>query len=265
MITNASVFADIIISEVELNPQGEDRGNEWLELYSDEPASVKGWRIENHKGKNITLDFSFSGYKIVEAPYNFLVNENCKITLYNNDKKVFETDILKDSSNDERTNSYCNGEWVFSTSTKAKENSCSQENEDNNEDDEDEDEDEKESAKEERDEDENQEAEENEKYSIESVLESKEKDEEDLEKNMEINQTLYLGKKSQKIESSLEYNQESESIKSRQNIIYESLDEKIKKQAIYWFALFELFLIFLLLFERIKLKNGRQNTGIFNI
>lgn len=121
-----SLVSAIRINEIELNPEGTDSGNEWVELYSEQNIDLNGWKLVNKDNKVINLSQSFSGYWIISFSGQWLDNTNEKIILKNsNEEAVDETELLSDSSNNKRTWQYCYGELVFADSTKNSANSCS--------------------------------------------------------------------------------------------------------------------------------------------
>jgi len=149
----ASAAPDIIITEVELNPEGTDSGNEWVELYSDEDVDLDGYYLQNDDGDI----FNLSGYEIDKEDY--LVIELDGLWLDNNQDEVVylrdvddniidDTDELNDDDNDDRTWTLCDGDWVFIDESKGddNDNKCEDEGHDPNEfvDDDDEDDDEEE-------------------------------------------------------------------------------------------------------------------------
>ena len=113
----------IRINEVELNPEGSDSGNEWIELYSQDNANLDGFRIVNHLNKSINLSGSFSGFFVINFSRQWLNNIEEYVMLFNNEGLVDKTPIFKDAFNDNRTWQYCN-EWVFRNSTRGIENNC---------------------------------------------------------------------------------------------------------------------------------------------
>lgn len=116
------------INEVELNPPGEDSGNEWIEFYSDSVANLDGWRVENVKGKNLSLNFSFSDYRTIITPYSFLANDKQKLKLFNDKSElVGETEVISDTSNDARSWQYCSDKWIFKNASKGESNKCDEE------------------------------------------------------------------------------------------------------------------------------------------
>jgi hypothetical protein len=118
------VSAEIRINEVELNPEGSDGGNEWIELYSSQEANLTGWKLINHDDKIKILNQSFNGFLIINFNEQWLDNENESVKLYNEDNLIHSTPILKDSFNDNRTWLYCNGNWRFLSSSKGYDNNC---------------------------------------------------------------------------------------------------------------------------------------------
>ncbi|HLC78493.1 MAG TPA: hypothetical protein VJH92_05185 [Candidatus Nanoarchaeia archaeon] len=113
----------IVINEVELNPQGTDAGGEWIEIYSDSVMSLEGYKIANNDGKEIALNGSFSGYYMINFNKQWLDNSNEKVLLYKDSSLVDETDILSDSSNNQKTWQFCET-WQMHDQTKGKQNDC---------------------------------------------------------------------------------------------------------------------------------------------
>ncbi len=122
------VNAEVRINEVELNPYGSDTGNEWIELYSDSLINLESWKLVNTDNEIIPLNQSFSGYKIINLEEQWLDNENESVILYNGDSLISITPVLRDNNNDNRTWNYCNGVWLFLSSTPGLINACSQSN-----------------------------------------------------------------------------------------------------------------------------------------
>ena len=127
-----NIASAVRINEVELNPGGDDKGNEWIELYSESHFDLNGLTIMNVKGKNISINGSFSGFFIVNTPYSFLANEKQKLTLFKNNEKIDETPEITDKADDSRSWQLCS-EWIFAESSKEEENSCQEENKINSE------------------------------------------------------------------------------------------------------------------------------------
>ena len=122
LIFSFSVSA-IRINEVELNPEGTDTGNEWIELYSQENVNLSFFRIKNNDNKTINLTGNFLGFLIVNFSTQWLDNSQERVFLIFNESIFDETPALSDSSNDNRTWQYCNN-WTFNFSTKGTENLC---------------------------------------------------------------------------------------------------------------------------------------------
>lgn len=129
MIVLSGIVVAVKINEVELNPPGEDRNREWIELYSEESVDLDGWKIMNAKDKNLSLNFSFSGYKTIYAPYQFLTNENQKLRLVDPSGNIVdETKEISDKYDDGRTWQICN-KWEFEEQTMGENNFCEDEQE----------------------------------------------------------------------------------------------------------------------------------------
>ncbi len=230
IVFNSTSILALRINEVELNPAGDDYGNEWIEFYSDNVVNLDGWRIENVKGKNMSLNGSFSDYKIVTGIYNFLTNEKQKLILYDNlGNKVDETIEISDTGNDARSWQFCEG-WEFSESTMEKENNCDKDAEiiENGA------EEEKVDDKEEEEEIEDNEEEKNTGNEITAKVIKENPTEESPP------EILYLNPKD---------------IKS--NEIWKSDTRKIKEYSIFGFTL----LLILVLIYLINIKNGRRNKS----
>ena len=106
-IINLSSVLAIRINEVELNPAGDDSGNEWVELYSAEEIDLQGWRLINGDDGVFDLDGSFKGFYIVEFPSQWLDNKDEKVILKDYENKTIDkTDVFADSSNNEKPGSF---------------------------------------------------------------------------------------------------------------------------------------------------------------
>jgi hypothetical protein len=123
VLLNSVIISALRINEVELNPPGTDKGNEWVELYSDSPMSLDGFRLINHDNKEINLSGNLSGYGVISFKSQWLDNSNESIKLIQDDNIIDQTPVLKDSSNDNKTWQFCS-EWEFKESTKGTENNC---------------------------------------------------------------------------------------------------------------------------------------------
>ncbi len=121
-----SIYA-IKINEVELNPQGEDSGNEWIEFYHHGDFNLDGCKLRNNDGDEIKLSGSFSKYYVHIFEKQWLDNSDEKIFLYQDNDLIDETDLLKDGKNSDLTWQLCNKDWEFSESTKGKKNDCTEE------------------------------------------------------------------------------------------------------------------------------------------
>ena len=124
IILTADSYA-LRLNEIEANPEGEDSGFEWLELYSDDSVSLEGYYLDhNSSGGPVNLSGSFSGYFIVTFPTQWLRNTNEVVYLKLNGNVVDTAGPFSDNKK-EKTYSLCNSGWVFTTETRNSENSCS--------------------------------------------------------------------------------------------------------------------------------------------
>ncbi len=114
----------ISITEVELNPQGKDAGNEWIELYSEQESNLNGYYLENKDGDILNLNQSFSKFLLIKLNKQWLDNSDEKIFLKKDNQTLAETPILKDSEDSELTWNLCGSEWLFLPSTQEQENNC---------------------------------------------------------------------------------------------------------------------------------------------
>lgn len=123
MMAMPLVSANIIVSEIELNPAGDDSGNEWVELFSDSEINLEGYKLVNNDRGEFLLNETINNYKIIVFPKQWLDNSDEKIVLTNNNNEtIYETPIFKDDKNNDLTWSLCNNEFKFINSTKEKEN-----------------------------------------------------------------------------------------------------------------------------------------------
>lgn len=216
------VVSGIRINEVELNPAGDDSGNEWVELYSSEEINLDGWKLVNNDDNELILNQSFSGYLVINFERQWLDNSDERVFLYEDSNLIDKTNILDDSKNNNLAWGFCQ-DWVFVESTKGSENLCENEEEEKPEE------------------------------KIENKEEEKEKikPEEPSEQSKENKQ---LTGEAEKIIT------EKEVIKlgSINSKIYKSKNEYIKEYSIYSFTILLGFIAVLLLIKRQKrkIKNG---------
>jgi hypothetical protein len=214
LIFAASICA-IEITEVEINPGGDDSGSEWVEFFSEEEVNLSEYRILNNDGDEIVLEEKFSGFFVYTFEKQWLDNKDEKVFLYEGDSLVDETDVFADEGNDGETWSLC-GDWEFGSGSKGEKNKCDEKEEDDFEVD--------------SEVDDVVESEEVEK--IEEIVSVVSEEEEDLGEEV-----IYLAPKSIKSQANKE-------------LVFESKNEKIKKYAIYVFALFCVIIIIFLIRER---------------
>lgn len=126
---------DIVVNEFESNPQGEDAGKEWVELYNplSEPKSVDGWTVTTIHGKDCAIalegTIGANGVKVFKFPEVSIdngypddpFNDGDALALLDpTGKTVDMTPMLRDTANDGRTNqrSWDGGpKWVFKEAT----------------------------------------------------------------------------------------------------------------------------------------------------
>jgi hypothetical protein len=130
----SSIFAEVRINEVELNPAGSDAGHEWVELYSDNLVDLNGWKLVNHDNKNKMLDGNLQGYLVINLDGQWLDNENESLNLFNSEGSLISfTPILKDSTNNDKTWSYCgSNSWSLVTASPEAANNCANQNNNSN-------------------------------------------------------------------------------------------------------------------------------------
>jgi hypothetical protein len=122
---------DIVINEFESNPQGEDAGNEWVELYNPlkEAKTVDGWTLSTVHGKSSSMEISGTipayGVEVFTFPCASIDNGNPddpfndgdSVVLTDQDGRTVDaTPMLRDTTNDGRTNqrNWDGGpKWVF--------------------------------------------------------------------------------------------------------------------------------------------------------
>jgi hypothetical protein len=76
---------NIFINEFLPNPIGEDRGNEWIEIYNDNEFDVdlSNWQLDDSEGGSLPYKFPI-GFKIKAKEYLVLTSDKTKIVLNNN-------------------------------------------------------------------------------------------------------------------------------------------------------------------------------------
>jgi hypothetical protein len=127
---------DIVVNEFESNPQGEDSGKEWVELYNplDKPKCVDGWRLSTLHGKNSELSISGTippnGVEVFTFPDTSVDNGDPGDPFNNGDSMILQdaagatvdaTPMMRDAANDVRTiqRSWDGGpKWVFREGSK---------------------------------------------------------------------------------------------------------------------------------------------------
>ncbi len=122
--------ASIVINEVELNPEGQDSGNEWVELYNptEQTVDIGGWTIRPTSGMVSTYTIPQGttmgpeGRLVITFPQQFLDNSDESVVLYDNQgNEVDRTLLLVDTDSDNYTwqrQQDGSDEWIFKPATK---------------------------------------------------------------------------------------------------------------------------------------------------
>lgn len=125
----ATTISSMRISEIEANPQGSDSGAEWAELYNNDTIKVNltGWYFKDSDEKvvNLTGMINPEDYYVWTFDKQILDNTNESLELYDENNTLIDRVIgITDNDNDNRSISYCRGEWYYDNSTPGKENNC---------------------------------------------------------------------------------------------------------------------------------------------
>lgn len=122
---------DVVVNEIESNPQGDDSGKEWVELYNplDKPRCVDGWTIETVHGRCSVIELEGTiapnGLRVFTFPETAIDNgvagdpflDGDAIVVRNPAGAVIDlTPSFRDCANDARTNqrSWDGGpKWAF--------------------------------------------------------------------------------------------------------------------------------------------------------
>lgn len=124
-----SAQSNVVINEVESNPSGDDKGNEWVELYNPINSSIdiSGWIIKSTHGKTNThiipvgVSISAGSYYIIRLAGQFLDNEGESVFLFDSSgNNVDKTPALSDTSNNSNTwqrSPDGSTNWIFKSAT----------------------------------------------------------------------------------------------------------------------------------------------------
>jgi hypothetical protein len=124
-INLSSGAVGIEITEFESNPEDEDSGEEWIELYSEEEFNLEGYSLRNQDDDIYNLSGNFSGYFVVTFDVQWLDNSDERVYLLDeNNETVDRTSVFDDNDNDNFAWSLCDDEWVFLVSSEGEENNC---------------------------------------------------------------------------------------------------------------------------------------------
>ncbi len=134
---------DVVVNEFEANPEGEDSGREWAELYNplDEPRCLDGWTLGTLHGETYELPLQGTvpakGLLLVTFPETAVdngypddpFNDGDSLILYDPEGRTVDvTPTLRDSANDGRTHqrTWDGGpKWALEAGTKGASNGAS--------------------------------------------------------------------------------------------------------------------------------------------
>ncbi len=124
IILTDNAFA-LRLNEIESNPEGEDSGFEWVELYSAESVNLDGYVLDHDgRGGAVNLSGSFSGYFVFTFQNQWLRNTNETVYLKLNGNVIDTAGPFSDNKK-EKTYVFCSGAWAFDLDTMNAENDCS--------------------------------------------------------------------------------------------------------------------------------------------
>jgi hypothetical protein len=128
LVVEASVVsAAIYINEVMPNPAGDDKQNEWLELYNlgTDAVDLKGFKLKDMKENQLIIDEAYvdgdteieaKGYKIIRRNFhaNFSLNNsgNETVYLYDKEQKLLDTFGYTDSTEGKTWGRYPDGNVI---------------------------------------------------------------------------------------------------------------------------------------------------------
>ena len=76
LICMFSLVSAVRINEVELNPEGTDSGNEWIEFYSEEEINFTNLKLIDGDGNEFLFNLSFQGFFVYNFLTRWLDNDN---------------------------------------------------------------------------------------------------------------------------------------------------------------------------------------------
>ena len=121
-----TAFNEVVINEIEANPEGSPDIDEWIEVYNLDPLSpvnLSSWHLQDRDGNNFSFPAEIiTDFFVLEMPTNALVNNNETVRLYDNfDVIRDEFGPFNDNNNDNNTWSRVpdgTGNFTFKNSTK---------------------------------------------------------------------------------------------------------------------------------------------------
>jgi hypothetical protein len=119
-----------VINEFEVNPEGADSGNEWVEIYNPNINTIDltGWALANNDDELYTFSGTIEPgeYVIISFTGSWLDNSNERLILYDDSfVEIDSTPIISDGSNNantwqrlpDGTDTDLDEDWVFQTGT----------------------------------------------------------------------------------------------------------------------------------------------------
>ena len=233
------VYASVKITEIELNPEGSDSGNEWLELYSDSEINLNGWKLINNDLDELLLDgIIFSGIHVFEFEKQWLDNSDEKVLLYEDSNIIYETSLFEDAKDNNLTWVLCKDEWAFMESSKGIDNCPSEVPEEEPENLETQN-----ASVEEPDIEDSYVTEEKTEEQSDEIGGASENSSEDIIDGDGKKEVITWEAVKDKVNDGLDKTSDSD-------VIYKSKNEKLKENSIYLFAFFLLFAIFSILLKK---------------
>jgi hypothetical protein len=79
ILSSNLVVGTVIINEIMYNPLGSDSGREWIEIYSEQPIDLEGWKFyedgTNHGLSLINGTYLLEGYAVITDEYEIFLEE----------------------------------------------------------------------------------------------------------------------------------------------------------------------------------------------
>lgn len=104
----SQAHAELTIWQVENNPPGSDSGNEWLTVINTgESGTFSGYGIQTTHGRIASYDLPSTSldtceYYTFKFPKQAIDNEDDTVKLLKDGRTIYETDVIKDTKNNDR-------------------------------------------------------------------------------------------------------------------------------------------------------------------